>query len=95
MGADGSIEAFAPSGHTGYPVTTWTSDYGGNAQCWIGVDSEDGRQREEQTLQRRIAQEFEGAHTQWRRLLAREFGRVAGARAATDTLGGRWKYHRV
>lgn len=79
----------------GYAHLEVLSDYGDVAQRWLVVYSPVAAQREEKTLQRRVAKEEKSAQTAWRKLSGQTFNCVEDAEAALAEVQKRWKFHQA
>jgi len=77
----------------GYKYQEHTSTYGGVAQRWLLVYSEQLRERTTETLEKRIAREKEKAERAWRKMQGQQFTCQEDAQQALETFQKRWKYH--
>lgn len=79
----------------GYACLEVPSHYGGVAQRWLVVYSPKAAQREEKTLQRRVAKEKQAAQHAWRKIQCQTFNCREDAEAALSAIQQKWKYHIV
>jgi len=71
------------------------SYYAGIAQRWLLVLHEPNRQRQHETLNKRVEKEHEQAQKALQRLMNRDFGCEDAICKAVDTLKKKWRYHDV
>lgn len=79
----------------GYAYREVSSNYGGVAQRWLVVHSTQAAQREEKTLQRRVAKEKAEVQRAWRKLQSQVFHCQEDSEMALKALQKKWKYHQV
>lgn len=79
----------------GYAYLELTSDYGQIDQRWLVVYSSSAAEREDKTLQRRVAKEETEARKAWRQLAGQTFNCQTDAQEALAGFQKHWKYHQA
>lgn len=76
-----------------YRIQELCSIYGGVRQRWLLVYSKQQYRRDRKRLRRHVANEYEEAAKQLRRLERREYPSREAAKAAVETTAEQWKFH--
>lgn len=90
-----ATETFVPSTLEGYTWVERTSDYGGVAQRWVVVCSEQRRQSDLKQLEKQLEKQAQKAQKQLRQLRQQTFACAADAQQAAQRLADQWPLHQL